>query len=396
MRITPNVLLQHAKHYVRERAKKDRSLTCVYLAGSMLEEEPFINGVGDIDLIFVHAFPENMEREIVAITDEIHFDIQHHLQTAYEDPKLLRRDAWLGDTLWQKPTVFFEKNHWFDFILAGAFSQFTSAENILGRSKRFTGLARAIQQKAIFDLGASASLTRLRYLLAIEASANGLVSLVGSPLPLRRMLLDFPTCAADLGKPEMTAQMISLYSQTIPDQAQLNTWINDWALDYQAASARPDCPTSLHPLKQPYYEEAMRTQLNELPAAALWITAWVENMWENLLMIFCRQPGSPKSHLKSALTPSMPGLISSKTCKTSAQQLKDWPPSASGKKTTSLHLWGNGIKIGVVLFQPINNLLTFLWISGGKLWIIGEECGQLKFFARFFKKEYPHMWGLSF
>ncbi len=271
MRINQSVLMQHTRQFVRERSKKDRSLICVYLSGSMLEESPLINGAGDIDLIFVHAYPEHMEREIIPITDGIHFDIQHHLQTAYEDPKQLRRNAWMGDNLWRKPHVFFEQTHWFDFTLAGAFSQFTSGENILWRSKRFIDLARGIQQQSLFDRSASASLTRLRYLLAIETSTNAIVSLVGSPLPLRRLMIDFPSCAADLGKPEMTAEFIALFSKEIPDESQMKTWIDAWGRDYESLVQQGDFPSSLHPLKQSYYEKAMQTQLDDLPAAALWI-----------------------------------------------------------------------------------------------------------------------------
>ena len=273
MRINQSVLMQHTRQFVRERSKKDRSLICVYLSGSMLEESPLINGAGDIDLIFVHAYSENMEREIIPIADDIHFDIQHFSQTVYEDPKKLRRDAWMGDNLWRKPHVFFEQNHWFDFTLAGAFSQFTSGENILWRSKRFIDLARGIQQKALFDGAASSSLTRLRYLLAIEASTNAIVSLVGSPLPLRRLMFDFPSCAVDLGKPEMTAEFISLFSKEIPDSSQMNDWIDAWGKDYGSLVQQGEFPFSLHPLKKSYYEKAILNQLDDFPAASLWILA---------------------------------------------------------------------------------------------------------------------------
>ena len=51
MRITRDILLNQARENAAKLAQKDRGMICIYLAGSLLREDPLIGGITDIDLI---------------------------------------------------------------------------------------------------------------------------------------------------------------------------------------------------------------------------------------------------------------------------------------------------------------------------------------------------------
>lgn len=272
MRINSSIMNQNARQLVRERTTQDRSLICVYLTGSLLEEDNRLGGAGDIDLVFVHAFPApQMQRELVRLSDEVHFDIVHRMQDAYTDPRHLRRQPWLGSDLWRKPTVFFEKNHWFDFVLAGTFSQFDSPENSLWRAQSALQQARQQILAAYNEADSAFDRLRFRYLRAVEMGANALALLESTPISTRRLLVDFPKRAAALEAPEWTARLISQFSQELPTRDQLQGWLEPWSAAYQHLTEQGHAPLELHNLRQPYYRQAISALLDELPVAALWI-----------------------------------------------------------------------------------------------------------------------------
>jgi hypothetical protein len=267
MRINPSIMTQNARQLVRERTAQDRSIVCVYLAGSLLDEDNRLGGAGDIDLVFVHAYPNGApRRELLRLSDEVHFDLLHRAQSEYSDPRALRRQPWLGCDLWRKPTVFFEQNHWFDFVLAGAFSQFDSPENSLWRARAALQNARRQQMAAYQEQDAARQ--RLRCLRAVEEGANALALLESTPLGTRRLLLDFPQRAAALDAPQWTAQLIGQFSQELPARETLAGWIDPWRAAYRALQQPP---LELHPLKENYYAQAAAALVEETPAAALWI-----------------------------------------------------------------------------------------------------------------------------
>ena len=272
MRITHKLLLQNAKQLVIERQTQDRSLVCAYLSGSLAATEEMdqalIGGAGDIDLVFVHSYLDQPYRELVPLTKDLHHDIWHVVQATYDDPKQLRGNPWIGHDLFSKPTVFLDKNHWFDFVLAGAFSKYTLPENIIQRSMHFLRTAQAGLRTMTFNEQSLAEWLIL-YLKSLSAAANALAVLTGGPISMRRLLLDFPARAAALEAPEWTGRLIEAYSQGVPTAEQLEQWIDLWK---ECFSATPNnVPVELSPIRTNYYLKAMESLKETQPMAGIWI-----------------------------------------------------------------------------------------------------------------------------
>ena len=90
------------------------------------------------------------------------------------------------------PLVLYDALRWYDFTRAGATAQFWRPENIAARARSFIVPARKtwsdLQEEAIPQ-----GIKRVTaYLDALRDTANGVASLTGSPLPVRRLLMDLP------------------------------------------------------------------------------------------------------------------------------------------------------------------------------------------------------------
>ena len=55
MKLTKEKLLRLSDSYIAQRSRKDRSIVCAYLTGSLLRDYPFINGTTDVDIIMIHS-----------------------------------------------------------------------------------------------------------------------------------------------------------------------------------------------------------------------------------------------------------------------------------------------------------------------------------------------------
>ncbi len=272
MRITHKLLVQNAKQLVIERQAQDRSLVCAYLSGSLSATEEIdtvlIGGAGDIDLVFVHSYLDQPYRELIPLNKDLHHDIWHVAQSIYDDPKQLRGNPWIGHDLFSKPVVFYDKHHWFDFVLAGAFSKYNQPENVVQRGVHFLGRARKALQTMAFSEQTHADWL-LTYLQALSDSANALAILSGGPISLRRMLLDFPERAAALDASAWTGRLIESFSRGVPTMEQLDAWLAEWKKHF--AAVPEDGPIELSPIRTNYYLKAMQELRESLPMAAVWI-----------------------------------------------------------------------------------------------------------------------------
>jgi hypothetical protein len=274
MRITHGLLLKNAKQWVMERQATDRSLVCAYLSGSLADsddaEDALIGGAGDVDVVCVHNSLNPPDRELVRLTDRIHLDIWPVSQSAYEDPKLLRMNPWLGHDLIRKPPVLFDKNHWFDFVLAGAFSKYDQPENVALRAMYFLNTARErLQAMAFGEVAPHAWLSA--YLQTLSDGANMLAVMADGPLSTRRLLSTFPARAAELGIPQWTGRLIEAFSRGVPEGDTLAQWIRQWDDLFDSQVETTSIPPDLDPLKIPYYRHAMETFAPSAPMSALWI-----------------------------------------------------------------------------------------------------------------------------
>jgi hypothetical protein len=271
MRITRETLLKHARQTVTFRMAQDKTVVCVYLTGSLLNEDPVIGGTADIDLIFVHDRLPKVEREVIRVTDEVTFDIAHYSQMNYDQPRRLRLNPWLGSYLIADPILLFENQHWFEFTQASVAAQFYQPDTILARVRPLADFSRQVwmdlSSKPV-EVGIPPLQT---YLKALESAGNAVACLYGPPLPERRFFSLFPRRASKAGKPDLTASMIGLFVRQPPADEQWAGWLIDWENAFNTISTLSSCPVKLKPPRKAYYLNAMQALREENAPGALWI-----------------------------------------------------------------------------------------------------------------------------
>lgn len=271
MRITRDLLIKAAKTLVQQRTLRDKTILCVYLTGSVIDDLPLLGGTADIDLIFVHETPPPQPREIIRLTPDVHLDLAHHDQSIYNQPRELRVDPWVGSYLLKDPIVLHATQHWFEYIQATVNASFYQPETILLRALPMAERAR--QTWLDFQLGLQEPFPQRiwMYLQSVEQAANSLAVLEGPPLTERRFLLQFPARVSELGYPGMAAGLVDLIAPNMPDRSTLEDWVADWKKTLSKIGQLSNCPIGLHPYRHDYYTRAVEALLDDEPAAAIWI-----------------------------------------------------------------------------------------------------------------------------
>lgn len=277
MRINPEIILDLARDTVLQRARQDATILAAYLCGAALEETYLLGGTMDIDLVFIHIDAVEPAREIVRITDEVHYDIAHHPQKEYEPPRRLRGHPWLGPTVFDcKPL--YDQRHTLDFIQASVRGLFTRPDTVMERARSQADHARRMWF-GLMDVGANVSLKEIKlYLKAIEHAANAIALLSGAPLTERRFLLRFPERAAQVGKPGLFAGLLGLLGGPEVDEDQLRQWLPAWESAFRALPEKR-MYLRLHPDRLAYYLRGFEATLNTPePRAMLWpfLSTWVK------------------------------------------------------------------------------------------------------------------------
>ncbi|NPV56250.1 MAG: hypothetical protein HPY76_06205 [Anaerolineae bacterium] len=270
MRITPESLLKIAKTHSDSCVRRDVHITCVYLTGSLVLDEPLLGGSTDVDLIFVHDVAPKNSRELVRVSDDVHLDIAHYGQAAFQNTRSLRLDPWLGSFLCEATRVLHDRVHWFDFTQAGVCSHFYHPENVLGRAR---SLAESARQRWMQLTGGQHPNPHglLVYLKTLEEAGNAIACLTGPPLTERRFMLQFPANCQTVGLPDLAAGMISLFTHEDVSEDNWQDWQTPWRAALQAAAAQSNCPPRLHACRHNYYTQAAAALWEGAPAAALWI-----------------------------------------------------------------------------------------------------------------------------
>jgi hypothetical protein len=275
MRVSRESLVQIAKENAQARAFNNHDIIAAYLTGSLVSTnvEPLLGGTADIDIVFVHATPPAMRREIVKLTPDFHLDIAHRTKAEFKSPRELRADPWLGFEMYN-PTLLLEREKFFDFIQAGlrAGFEFGAPALTLQRCRKLLAESR----KGWLDLmdinKEQAGPKEVRqYLQAVQHAANTISVLSGSPLQDRRLLLDFPTRAQAADRPNFTAELLSLVGVNQFDADILSNWLPKWKQAFLAASEKPRVDLRVHAARINYYEKAMQAMMQgNMPVAALW------------------------------------------------------------------------------------------------------------------------------
>jgi len=272
MRITRESLLALAKTSAADLAGRDRTLICVYLTGSLLDQDFMLGNTADIDLICVHSGKCSAPpREVKRITDEITLDIAHLPDTRFREPRFLRKDVWLGSFLWQGVKVLYDSEHWFEFVQAGATAQFMSPENILSRACSLAAYSRRLWRE-LDEQPPEGTTQRLDiFFQALEDGGNAIACLGGVPLTLRRFWQQLPQRSIDASAPELAGSLQRLVTIEISSDELWQNWFNSWIAILDETGKQPKCPAELRPCRKKYYSEAISGLRSENPLAALWI-----------------------------------------------------------------------------------------------------------------------------
>lgn len=271
MRITRDILLNQARENAARLAAKDRGLICIYITGSLLQDDPLIGGVTDIDLICIHDRPISVRREVIRLSAEISLDLAHYEQEEFEPARKLRTDAWIGGEMENVPIVLHDSMRWYDFTRASATAQFWRAENIHARASSFLLPAR----KAWSDLRDEVVPQGIKrvtvFLNALRDTANSIAALNGAPLPLRRMLLELPARAVKAGLPAFAGEFVQLFTTDQITDDLFDQWLAAYPVVFESLKETAASPASLQYFRRGYYEKAARALYPNHPAAAIWI-----------------------------------------------------------------------------------------------------------------------------
>ena len=277
MRFTPEILLKHTQLLVEKETKKNRAIIAAYLQGSLLYGSPLMGGAGDIDLVFIHNSPPEKDSEIIKITPEIHFDIEHHDQLLYKKPREVRLEPWLGPAI-RDAKPLYDPRHFLDYTQAGTRSNFDFPENIQARSKPLIEKSRQFWMDRQISDPKEILVELPIFLNALHNAVNAVALLSGPPMPARRLGSIFPERAAAVNAPGLGIAFNHLLGGVSLSHSQLKIWLNDWALAINALE------TTISPLprlveKKIYYMAGMESILQgDKPHNMLWtlITTWTE------------------------------------------------------------------------------------------------------------------------
>jgi len=277
MRFTPEILRKHAQVLVEKETKRNRSILAVYLRGSLLYGSPLIGGAGDIDLVFIHSAPPLKENQIIRITPEIHFDIEHHDELLYRNPRELRLDPWLGPTL-RDAVPLHDPRHLLDYTQASVRSNYAFPENLLARSKPLLETARQFWMDRQISPPLEITSEIPAFLSALGSAINAVAILSGPPLATRRLGFSFSDRAAAVDASGLIIAFHHLLGGiSLPEEA-LQGWIDAWEKAMIILKAESSSPHLLAE-RDVYYKKALKDIVkSSSPVDALWplIVTWTE------------------------------------------------------------------------------------------------------------------------
>jgi len=280
MRITRELLLNTARDTVKQATYGSHDITCAYLTGSLLFQDPLIGGTTDIDLVYVHALDVPADREIIPVVDEYHLDITHYNESLFSQPRSLRSDVWIGSFLCNSPILLHDTNHWFEFNQAVVAAQFFDPVNAIRRVRQFSEAARAEWMALQSSPNNFSPRALYRYLKSIESAANAIVCISGVPLTERRILLDFARYAAGIQMPGLASGFIDLIVPEDPIEPNWDAWLADWRTTFGSLQRLNQPPLKFSTGRLPYYQSAIEELKDDHQEAALWIliSTWSQMM----------------------------------------------------------------------------------------------------------------------
>ena len=268
MQITTEVMRQFAETTVEKLTRADHTIVAVYLTGSMItEENPFLGGAADVDLVFIHIGDPEVSREILRMTDEVHLDIAHHPQRDYMQRLELRVHPWFGPIL-AEAVVLYDPQHFLDLTQASVRGLFHRADNIVRRAQASYEKAQNLWMELQSEDPGPQDIAK--YLRTIDCAANAVALLSGEPLTERRFLLNFPKRAEAVDRSGMAAGLLGLLGASKVETRNFASWLVDWETTLETLPQESRHPRLL-PSRRPYYRLAFDAILGSgQPQNLLW------------------------------------------------------------------------------------------------------------------------------
>jgi hypothetical protein len=298
MRFTPEILRKQAQVLVDKETKRDRSILAAYLRGSLLYGSPLIDGVGDIDLVFIHSSPPARTHQILRLTPEIHFDIEHHDQELYRKPREVRVDPWLGPSV-HDALPLYDPRHFLDYTQAGVRSNFSFPENIQARSKPLIESSRQFWMDRQISPPQEIITEFPAYLSALEQALNAVALLTGPPLPTRRLGTLFSHKAQAAGAPGLALAFSHLLGAISANAEQLKIWLIPWEEALNKLSGK-DSPDPLLAERKNYFLAAILANM-ENPQSITWLWPLI-NTWTEALVSLPDHPELRPPWIKALTT----------------------------------------------------------------------------------------------
>ncbi|MBI9044473.1 MAG: hypothetical protein JEZ06_08310 [Anaerolineaceae bacterium] len=270
MRINREILLKLTRQFVSKTVYENRNLVCIYLTGSLIREEPLLGGTTDIDLFFIHDREPPSKREIVPLSEDIHFDIAHLPQKVFRQPREIRSQPWIGSFICQDPILLHGTQHWFEYTQASICAQYDRPEFKLLKARPLIEEARSDWME--INLGSITNPVDLvwKYLKSLENASNAIAVLSGPPLTDRRFLMDFPERAQEINRPGLTAGFSDIMMPRSISVELWKKWLNQWDALMSQLGKEVSCPPSLQDCRKNYYSKAASVIWDTYPEAALW------------------------------------------------------------------------------------------------------------------------------
>ncbi len=205
MRFTPAKLRRIAEQQVEER-RRDLNLLAAYLTGSLVEGDPFLGGVADVDIVFIYNDAPPEEHRCQPLHATVCVETWAYGREAFEPPRRLRTDPMWGPALFHAQPLY-DPQHFLDFVQSAVRSKFKQPEVAFQRAQN--ALQQARQAWATLNPPWSAAGARA-YLELVLYSAHVPAGLMGRWLPPRRLLAHFGPVAQRVGHPEWVAQLYRL------------------------------------------------------------------------------------------------------------------------------------------------------------------------------------------
>lgn len=270
MQITAEHLHKYAQITVNKQTKTDYTILAAYLTGAMVtEKDPLLGGTADIDLVFIHIGDPKLDREILYLNDDIHYDICHHPQRDYLERLSLRTHPWKGPVL-SEAVVLYDPQHFMDLTQASVRGLYHQPYNISQRAQAQTNTAR----ERWFDFQPPPDNPGpeevLAYLHILDCAVNGIALLSGEPLTERRFLINFPRKAERVDRPGLYPGLLGMLGAPNVDPQTLASWVTEWETAVQSLPGESRHPR-LHPYRFNYYRKAFDSILeSERPENILW------------------------------------------------------------------------------------------------------------------------------